>query len=70
MNIVGEYVAHCHKQMATSLEIDKIKDESWMTQMKSCWTIVWKVIVENKAAGKQIDKFREGLDYLIEHFDM
>ena len=39
MNIVGEYVAHCHKQMATSLEIDKIKDESWMTQMKSCWCI-------------------------------
>ena len=38
--------------------------------MKSCWTIVWKVIVENKAAGKQIDKLREGLDYLIEHFDM
>jgi len=39
MNMVGEYVTHCHKQMATSIDIDKIKDEQYMTQMKSCWTI-------------------------------
>ena len=38
--------------------------------MKNCWTIVWKVIIENKAAGKEMDKFREGLDYLVKHFDM
>ena len=39
MNIIGEYVSHCHKQMATSSEFDKIKDETYMTQMKSCWVI-------------------------------
>ena len=38
--------------------------------MKNCWTIVWKVIIENKPAGKEIDKFREGLDYLVKHFFM
>ena len=39
MNMVGEYVSHCHRQMATSYEWDKVKDESYLTQMKSCWAI-------------------------------
>ncbi len=39
MNMIGEYVAHCHKQMATSVDFEQIKDESYMTQMKSCWII-------------------------------
>ena len=39
MNMIGEYVSHCHRQMATSYEWDKIKDESYLTQMKSCWVI-------------------------------
>ena len=39
MNMVGEYVAHCHRQMATSIDIDKIKDEQYLTQMKSFWVI-------------------------------
>ena len=39
MNMVGEYVGHCNRQMATSFELDKIKNEQYMTQMKSCWTI-------------------------------
>ena len=33
MNMVGEYVAHCNRQMATSFEMDKIKNEQYMTQM-------------------------------------
>ena len=39
MNMSGEYVAHCQRQMATSLELENIKDEQYMTQMKSCWVI-------------------------------
>ena len=39
MNLIGEYVAHCHRQMATSIDLDKIKDETYMTQMKSAWVI-------------------------------
>ena len=39
MNMVGEYVAHCNRQMATSIEMDKIKNETYMTQMKSAWVI-------------------------------
>ena len=39
MNMVGEYVSHCHRQMATSIDLDIIKDETYMTQMKSCWII-------------------------------
>ena len=39
MNLIGEYVAHCHRQMATSIDFDKIKDETYMTQMKSAWVI-------------------------------
>ena len=39
MNMIGEYVSHCQRQMATSFEIDKIKNEQYMTQMKSCWVI-------------------------------
>ena len=39
MNLIGEYVKHCHRQMATSYDADKIKDEQYMTQMKSCWVI-------------------------------
>ena len=39
MNMTGEYVAHCQRQMATSIDMDKVKDENYMTQMKSCWVI-------------------------------
>ena len=39
MNMTGEYVSHCNKQMATSIDIDQIKDETYMTQMKSAWVI-------------------------------
>jgi uncharacterized protein (TIGR02466 family) len=39
MNMTGEYVAHCMAQMATSNDFDFIKDESYMTQMKSAWII-------------------------------
>ncbi len=39
MNLIGEYTSHCHRQMATSYDWDNIKDESWLTQMKSCWVI-------------------------------
>ena len=41
-----------------------------LKSMKNVWSVVWNVILLNKSAGKQIDKLREGLDYLIEHFDM
>ena len=39
MNMTGEYVAHCQRQMATSIDMDQIKDETYMTQMKSAWVI-------------------------------
>ena len=39
MNMTGEYVTHCMRQVVTSIDIDKIKDESYMTQMKSAWVI-------------------------------
>ena len=41
-----------------------------LKHLKNLWSVVWNVIVENKPAGKNMNKFREGLDLLIEHFDM
>ena len=41
-----------------------------LKELKNEWRIVWQVIVENKPAGKQMDKFREGLDILIVYFDL
>ena len=39
MEMIGKYVQHCTAQQATSIDLDKIKDVEWLTQMKSCWII-------------------------------
>ena len=39
MDMVGKYVQHCTTQQATSVDLDRVKDIEWLTQMKSCWVI-------------------------------
>ena len=39
MEMIGKYVQHCTAQQATSIDIEKVKNVEWLTQMKSCWII-------------------------------
>ena len=43
-----------------------------MKSTKTYQSIIWDVIIDNKPCGRgpKMDKFREGLDMLIEHFDI
>ena len=39
MEMIGKYVQHCTAHQATSIDIEKVKNVEWLTQMKSCWVI-------------------------------
>ena len=39
MDLVLNYVKHCSAQQATSIDMKKLQNIEWLTQMKSCWII-------------------------------